>query len=94
MILRIPNLPALSLKIIKACSQPVKVMYEFLLQQVSDCIFPNDGTSLEDKNADMAMYKAKRSGGGVFQYFTKEMNLEAYEHIRLEAALRKSHYEQ
>ncbi len=38
----------------------------------------------------MAMYKAKRSGGGVFYYFTKEMNIAAHEHIQLEAALRKA----
>lgn len=81
-------------KLLKACSQPVKVnTYEFFITaSIGICIFPNDGASLEDlqKNADMAMYKAKRSGGGVFQYFTKEMNLEAHEHIRLEAALRKA----
>src|SRR6185295_17249872 len=48
--------------------------------------------SLEDllKNADMAMYKAKRAGGGIFHYYTKEMNLEAHEHIKLEASLRKA----
>lgn len=81
-------------KILKVCSQPVKInAHEFFITaSIGICIYPTDGNSLEDlqKNADMAMYKAKRSGGGVFQYFTKEMNVEAHEHIQLEAALRKA----
>jgi diguanylate cyclase (GGDEF)-like protein len=81
-------------KIIHACAQPVKISNHefFITASIGICIFPHDGTSLEDlqRNADMAMYKAKRSGGGVFQYFTKEMNVEAHQHIQLEAALRKA----
>ncbi|TAK74780.1 MAG: GGDEF domain-containing protein, partial [Gammaproteobacteria bacterium] len=42
------------------------------------------------KNADMAMYKAKHSGGGTYQYYTQEMNVTAREHIKLEAELRKA----
>lgn len=81
-------------KLLETCAVPVKThSHEFFITaSIGICIYPNDGTSLEDllKNADMAMYKAKRSGGGVYQYFTQEMNLEAHEHIRLEAALRKA----
>lgn len=81
-------------KILQVCAQPVKInAHEFFITaSIGICVFPTDGSSLEDlqKNADMAMYKAKRSGGGVFQYFTKEMNVEAHEHIQLEAALRKA----
>ncbi|HEX4045509.1 MAG TPA: EAL domain-containing protein [Gammaproteobacteria bacterium] len=81
-------------KILKICAQPVKIENHefFITASVGICIFPNDGQSLEDlhKNADMAMYKAKRSGGGVYQFYTKEMNIAAHEHIKLEAALRKA----
>jgi diguanylate cyclase (GGDEF)-like protein len=81
-------------KLLQVCATPVKInAHEFFITaSIGICIFPNDGASLEDlqKNADMAMYKAKHSGGGVYQYFTKEMNLEAHEHIQLEAALRKA----
>jgi diguanylate cyclase (GGDEF)-like protein len=80
-------------KLLLLCAEPIKVgSYEFFMTtSIGICVFPGDGDSLEDllKNADMAMYKAKRAGGGVFQYYTKEMNLEAHEHIKLEAALRK-----
>lgn len=81
-------------KILKICSEPLKIKtHEFVLTtSIGICIYPEDGTSLEDllKNADMAMYKAKQAGGGFFQYYTKEMDLEAHERIRLEAALRKA----
>jgi diguanylate cyclase (GGDEF)-like protein len=81
-------------KLLQLCAQPIKVgTYEFFLTtSIGICIFPGDGDSLEDllKNADMAMYKAKRSGGGVFQYYTQEMDLAAHEHIKLEASLRKA----
>jgi diguanylate cyclase (GGDEF)-like protein len=81
-------------KILKLCAEPVKIeTHEFFITtSIGICIFPGDGESLEDllKNADMAMYKAKRAGGGIFQYYTKEMNLEAHEHIKLEGALRKA----
>ncbi len=81
-------------KILKLCAEPIKInTYEFFITtSIGISTFPSDGISLEDllRNADMAMYKAKRAGGGVFQYYTKEMNQEAHEHIELEAALRKA----
>lgn len=81
-------------KILFLCSQSIKIeAHEFFITtSIGICTFPTDGTSLEDllKNADMAMYKAKKAGGGIFNYYTKEMNLEAHEHIKLEASLRKA----
>jgi len=81
-------------KLLQASAMPIKVnTHEFFLTaSIGICIFPDDGGSLEDlqRNADMAMYRAKRSGGGVFCYFTQEMNVEAHEHVKLEAALRKA----
>lgn len=81
-------------KILKLCADSIKInTYEFFITtSIGISIFPNDGISLEDllRNADMAMYKAKRAGGGIYQYYTKEMNQEAHEHIQLEAALRKA----
>lgn len=81
-------------KLLELCTQPIKISSHefFITTSIGISTFPTDGTSLEDllKNADMAMYKAKKSGGGVYQYYTKEMNLEAHEHIKLEASLRKA----
>lgn len=81
-------------KILQLCAEPIKIeTHEFFITtSIGICVFPGDGDSLEDllKNADMAMYKAKHAGGGIYQYYTKEMNLEAHEHIKLEGALRKA----
>ncbi len=81
-------------KILKACAEPIKIeSHEFFLTaSVGISIYPNDGQSLEDlqKNADMAMYKAKKAGGGIYQYYTHEMDAAAHEHIKLEAELRKA----
>lgn len=79
-------------KILQVCQRPLRInSHEITVTaSIGICIYPNDGVTLEDlqKNADLAMYKAKHSGGGVFQYFTKEMNIEAHEHVQLETALR------
>lgn len=55
-------------------------------------LFPKDGESLEDleKHADMAMYKAKHVGGGIFQFYSHDMDIAELEHIKLEAALRQA----
>lgn len=81
-------------KILQACAQPVKIdTHEFYITaSIGICVYPNDGQSLENlqKYADMAMYKAKRSGGNIYQYYTLEMDIAAHEHIKLEAELRKA----
>jgi len=53
-------------------------------------IFPDDCTRGEAlmKNADIAMYCAKQSGRNMFQFFTKEMSVQALERLRLESSLR------
>ncbi len=81
-------------KILQACAEPIDIdNHQFsLTTSIGISIYPNDGTSLEDlqSNADIAMFKAKRAGSGIFQYFTKEMNFEAHKHTQTELALRKA----
>jgi diguanylate cyclase (GGDEF)-like protein/PAS domain S-box-containing protein len=54
-------------------------------------IAPNDGTQAATliKNADMAMYRAKKLGRDNFQYFTPELDAQAHRRISLESQLRK-----
>ncbi len=79
-------------KMIAACEKPTKVdSHEFYFTaSIGICVYPEHGKTLEDlqRNADIAMYQAKRSGGGVCQFFTQAMNEAADEHAKLEAALR------
>lgn len=55
-------------------------------------IAPDDGTSAEVliKNADMAMYRAKKLGRNNFQFFTPELDAQAHHHISMESKLRKA----
>lgn len=81
-------------KIINSCSIPLNIeSHEFFVStSIGISVYPNDGHSLEDlqKHADLAMYKAKHAGGGIYQYFTQDLDIAAHEHIRLEASLRKA----
>ena len=53
-------------------------------------VYPNDGNNLEtlSKNADAAMYRAKREGRNTFRFFTPEMQAWSARHLELVNALR------
>ena len=55
-------------------------------------LFPKDGHDTDTliKNADAAMYRAKKEGRNNFQYFSLALTTEAFKKISLECALRKS----
>jgi EAL domain-containing protein (putative c-di-GMP-specific phosphodiesterase class I) len=53
-------------------------------------LFPGDGADVSTlmRNADTAMYAAKRAGRGNFQFFSEAMNAATHEHLRLESRMR------
>jgi diguanylate cyclase (GGDEF)-like protein/PAS domain S-box-containing protein len=55
-------------------------------------IFPDDGTDSDSlfRNADTAMYAAKRNGKNRFQFYNNSMNVNARERLTLENHLRKA----
>ena len=55
-------------------------------------IYPDDGKTAEKllKNADLAMYYAKRAGGNKYQYFSAKMSETALRRLNLENHLRKA----
>ncbi len=81
-------------KLLKTCAEPIHIhSHEFhLSSSIGICIFPDNGTSLEDlqKNADMAMYKAKNAGGNIYEFFTPDMHSAASDYMKWEAAMRRA----
>lgn len=81
-------------KILVSFALPFK--YENMEIVVSSSIgistFPADGENalLLLKNADSAMYQAKKKGRNNFQFFTAEMNILAQDRLSLEADMRKA----
>lgn len=80
-------------KILEAAAKPVTIEgHEFFISaSIGVSIYPGDGDSLEDlqKNADMAMYKAKKAGGSTVVFYESAMDTAA-EHMKMEAALRRA----
>ena len=64
----------------------------FLNASIGISIYPRDGetTATLLKNADAAMYKAKNSGRGSFQFYTEELTDNAYQYFTLESGLRQA----
>lgn len=56
------------------------------------CIFPNDGTSLEEliTNTINAAFQAKKEGGNCYQFYTHQMDKEAREYTKVANALRSA----
>lgn len=54
------------------------------------CMFPNDGEDVHGliKNADTAMFRAKKSGGNCFEIYRFDMNARAQERLTMETELR------
>jgi len=55
-------------------------------------LYPEDGSDylLLLKNADIAMYHAKKSGGSNFEFFTPKLNEKAHERFSVEVELRRA----
>ena len=55
-------------------------------------VYPHDGTTLEalSKNADIAMYRAKREGRNGFRFYTPEMQVHSARNLKLANGLRSA----
>ena len=79
-------------KIVEQLSTPYSVAEHELRStpSIGISIFPTDGDDVDSlmKNADTAMYHAKREGRNNYQFFTKGLNDAAHEYLELERDLR------
>jgi EAL domain-containing protein (putative c-di-GMP-specific phosphodiesterase class I) len=62
----------------------------YISTSIGIALFPDDGANVDDlmKNADIAMYHAKKSGRNNYQYFSKKLNEESTFKLKIESKLR------
>lgn len=81
-------------KIINVIAEPfwIKGQELHITPSIGISVYPDDGHDLRDliKNADVAMYHAKKAGRNAYQFFTPDMNARAYEVLALENSLRRA----
>ena len=81
-------------RILDRLAQPVYLAAHQMIvtASIGIALFPQDGDSVETllKNADLAMYFAKRTGPNAFQYFLEPMNARALKRLTMENHLRRA----
>ncbi len=81
-------------QIIQSLQKPICIAGEelFIGASIGISVYPQDGTDSETliKHADIAMYQAKKSGRGVYQFYMEEMNAWTRHQITLEAKLKRA----
>lgn len=81
-------------KLLEAVRQPLMAgdVELCVSASVGVSLFPDDGADAQTllRNADTAMYDAKRSGGNVVRYFTREMNDAVRARVAIESGLRQA----
>ena len=81
-------------RLIESMSHPFTIEGQemFVTASIGIACYPADGNDAATllKNADVAMYRAKERGRNTFQFFTSDMNLQAFEQLLLENSLRRA----
>jgi diguanylate cyclase (GGDEF)-like protein len=90
-----PHAPTtLANRLLNVLSEPVRLdEHEFYIgASIGITLFPSDGEDAETltKNADIAMYHAKKQGKNDYQFYLQSMNILAHERLALENKLRKA----
>lgn len=83
---------ALAEKILSLFQEPFNIADReiFISTSIGIALYPDNGEDVEAllKNADTAMYRAKKVGKNAFRYYSPEMNEQAEERITLENKMR------
>lgn len=81
-------------RLLSTAAKPFSIRtYEFHVgMSIGIAIYPNDGEVAATliKNADVAMYHAKKDGKGAFHFYSEDMNKAALERLSLENDLRRA----
>jgi diguanylate cyclase (GGDEF)-like protein/PAS domain S-box-containing protein len=88
------HLNELAPRLLAATGKPFQVHGEeiFLTASMGLAVYPRDGDNVIDliRNADAALYQAKKAGGNCFEYYSSDMNTEAVERLMLKSKLRRA----
>lgn len=81
-------------RILKSLREPVLFNNEQiqLICNIGATVYPNDSLSAQEliKNADIAMYRAKKHGSNNYQFFSDDTNTEMHRHLRIHSRLRNA----
>ncbi len=79
-------------KILTSLARPLELKGQevFMSASIGVSLFPNDAADPEAliRNADAAMYRAKRNGGDNYQFYTVDLNVQVQERLAIEQGLR------
>jgi len=77
--------------IIEKLSHPIELERRelFIGSSIGIAVYPQDANNADDlvRNADAALFRAKKYGRNNYQFYLKEMNAKASEHLELESQL-------
>lgn len=88
------RLRSLAVEILGAIGQPFEVRDEevFMTTSLGVAVYPGDGDNVIDliRNADAALYEAKKAGGNCLEFYSHDMNVEAVERLKIKSRLRRA----
>ncbi len=81
-------------RIKNALAQPIMLGEQevFVTPSIGIALYPDDGETVDTllKNADAAMYEAKRTGKNKYRFYTQSMNAHALRRLTMESKLHKA----
>jgi diguanylate cyclase (GGDEF)-like protein/PAS domain S-box-containing protein len=90
----VSDVTGIARRVLQAIGRPFKVHGEeiFMTTSMGIALYPRDGDNVIDllRNADAALYHAKRAGGNCFEFYTADMNSAAVERLMLKSKLRRA----